>query len=166
MTAPEDLEMEFDRDDLLRVYLAEAEERLSQMEGGLVLLEGHPEDEELLQAIFRAAHTLKGNSATLGFAALTEFTHVLEDLLERVRSRTVNVTGELVSVLLGSVDVLRQLLSDAAKGLDGMSDSQRSFLGRLSGALEEKTSGRPSLRPTAPKRSEPKRASRFPGSIS
>ena len=86
MTAPEDLEIEFDRDALLGVFLAEAEERLSQMEEGLVALEEHPNDDELLQGIFRAAHTLKGNSATLGFAALTEFTHVLEDLLERVRS--------------------------------------------------------------------------------
>ncbi len=135
MTAPEDLEMDFDRDALMGVFLAEGEERLSQMEGGLVLLEDHPSDEELLQAIFRAAHTLKGNSATLGFGALTEFTHVLEDLLERVRSRTLPVTGDLVSLLLASVDILRQLLSDAAKGLDGMSPSQRSFLGRLSSAL-------------------------------
>jgi two-component system, chemotaxis family, sensor kinase CheA len=140
MTAPEDLEMEFDRDALLQVFLAEAEERLSQMEGGLVLLEGHAEDEELLQAIFRAAHTLKGNSATLGFEALTEFTHVLEDLLERVRSRTLPVTGDLVSLLLGSVDVLRQLLSEAARGLDGMSPPQRAFLGRLSSALGNETS--------------------------
>ena len=139
MTAPEDLEVEFDRDALIQVFLAEAEERLSQMEGGLVLLEDHPGDEELLQAIFRAAHTLKGNSATLGFSALTEFTHVLEDLFERVRSRTLPVTGDLVSLLLGSVDVLRQLLSDAAKGLDGMSPPQRSFLARLSSALGKKT---------------------------
>lgn len=139
MTAPEDLEMEFDRDALIRVFLAEGEERLSQMENGLVLLEDHPDDEELLQAIFRAAHTLKGNSATLGFGALTEFTHVLEDLLERVRSRTLPVTGDLVSLLLGSVDVLRQLLSDAARGLDGMSPSQRSFLGQLSSALKKET---------------------------
>jgi two-component system, chemotaxis family, sensor kinase CheA len=139
VTAPEDLEMEFDRDALIRVFLAEAEERLSQMEDGLVLLEDHPSDEELLQAIFRAAHTLKGNSATLGFVALTESTHVLEDLLECVRSRTLPVTSDLVSLLLGSVDVLRQLLSDAARGLDGLSSSQRSFLGRLSSVLENKT---------------------------
>lgn len=139
MTAPENLEVEFDRDALIQVFLAEAEERLSQMEGGLVLLEDHPSDEELLQAIFRAAHTLKGNSAALGYGALTEFTHVLENLLERVRSRTLAVTGDLVSLLLGSVDVLRQLLSDAARGLDGMSPSQRSFLERLSGALGDRT---------------------------
>jgi len=135
------LEMEFDRDALIQVFLAEAEERLSQMEGGLVLLEDHPGDGELLQSIFRAAHTLKGNSATLGFSALAEFTHVLEDLLEHVRSRTLPVTGDLVSLLLGSVDALRQLLSDAAKGLDGMSSSQRSFLGTLSSALGNKTEG-------------------------
>lgn len=154
MTAPEDLEMEFDRDALIRVFLDEAEERLEQMEGGLVLLEDHPGDEELLQAIFRAAHTLKGNSATLGYVALTEFTHVLEDLLERVRSRTLAVTGDLVSLLLGSVDVLRQLLSNAARGLDGMSPSQRSFLGQLSSALGNKTG-----RVAPPEEARPERAS-------
>jgi len=137
--------MEFDRDALLQVFLAEGEERLSQMEGGLVLLEDHPADEELLQAIFRAAHTLKGNSAMLGYGALTEFTHVLEDLLERVRSRTLPVTSHLVSLLLGSVDVLRQLLSDAAKGLDGMNSSQRSVLGRLSRVLGQETGNAASL---------------------
>ena len=106
------------REALLGVFLAEAEERLIQMEEGLVALEEHPNEEELLEGIFRAAHTLKGNSATLGFAALTEFTHVLEDLLERVRKRRLVATPALVTLLLESVDALRRLLADAAGGLD------------------------------------------------
>jgi two-component system, chemotaxis family, sensor kinase CheA len=132
---------EFDRKALLGVFLAEAEERLVQMEEALVALEEHPGDDELLQAIFRAAHTLKGNSATLGFGALTEFTHVLEDLLERVRNRSLAVTPELVTLLLESVDALRQLLADAAGGLDEMQASHRALLGRVSSAREQDAPG-------------------------
>ncbi len=137
MTTPESSGSEFDRKALLGVFLAEAEERLVQMEEALVALEEHPGDDELLQAIFRAAHTLKGNAATLGFGALTEFTHVLEDLLERVRNRSLAVTPPLVTLLLESVDALRQLLADAAGGLDEMQPSQRALLERVSGARDQ-----------------------------
>ena len=123
--------MDIDREAIMRTFLAEAQERIGQMEEALVLLETRPDDEEVVQTIFRAAHTLKGNSAMLGFQALTDFTHVLEDLLHRVRSRTLPVTGSLVSLLLQTIDVLRQLLADAAGGLDEMRPSQRAFLKKL-----------------------------------
>lgn len=126
--------MEIDREAIMRTFLAEAQERIGKMEEALVLLETRPDDEEVIQAIFRDAHTLKGNSAMLGFQALTEFTHVLESLLHRVRSRTLPVTGSLVSLLLEAIDVLRQLLGDAAGGLDEMKPSQRAFLEELAKA--------------------------------
>lgn len=141
MTTSDASGSEFDRKALLGVFLAEAEERLVQMEEALVALEEHPGDDELLQAIFRAAHTLKGNSATLGFSALTEFTHILEDLLERVRNRSLAVTPELVTLLLESVDALRQLLADAASGLDEMQPSHRALLARVSSAREQDAPG-------------------------
>ncbi len=136
MTTLESSVPDFDRKALLEVFLTEAEERLGQMEEGLVALEERPGDDELLQAIFRAAHTLKGNAATLGFGALTEFTHVLEDLLERLRKGALAATPALVTLLLESVDALRQLLADAAAGLDEMRPAQRALLARVSGARE------------------------------
>jgi two-component system, chemotaxis family, sensor kinase CheA len=141
--------MEFDREAFLKVFLAESQERIGQLEQGLVVLEERPEDEEVLQEIFRAAHTLKGNSAMLGFAALTEFTHALEDLLHRVRSRTLPVTGSLVSLLLGTVDVLRQLLADAGSGVDALKPAQRSFLKKLVKARDRGLSAKKAAEPRA-----------------
>ena len=65
------------------------------MEQCLVALEVRPDDAELLGELFRAAHTLKGNSATLGFTAMTEITHVLEDVLDRVRRKDAQLTRGL-----------------------------------------------------------------------
>jgi two-component system chemotaxis sensor kinase CheA len=127
---------DLDRAALLRVFREEAEERLVQMEEALVALEERPGDEELLQAIFRAVHTLKGNSATLGFSSLTDFTHVLEDLLERLRSRTVAASPALVSLLLECVDGLRRLLADAASGLDDMRPGERALRARVAGVRD------------------------------
>ena len=64
-----------DRDELLQIFSAESEENLREMEVAFVQLESTPEDEETLQAIFRAAHTIKGNAAGLGFPALAKFAH-------------------------------------------------------------------------------------------
>jgi two-component system, chemotaxis family, sensor kinase CheA len=135
--------MEIDREAIMRTFLAEAQERIGKMEEALVLLETRPDDEEVVQAIFRDAHTLKGNSAMLGFQSLTEFTHVLESLLHHVRSRTLPVTGPVVSLLLEAIDVLRRLLGDAGGGLDEMKPSERALLKKLETASEKgKVSGR------------------------
>ena len=80
--------MEFDAEALLLTFIAETEENLRVMEEGLLSLERHPDDPEVLQTIFRMAHTLKGNSASLGFTGVAEFAHALEDQLERLRKRT------------------------------------------------------------------------------
>lgn len=166
MTTPETPDpavSDLDRRALLGVFLAEAEERLTQMEEGLVALEEHPNDDELLQGIFRAAHTLKGNSATLGFGALTELTHVLEDLLEKVRKRRLVATPTLVTLLLESVDALRQLLSDAAGGLDEMRPPQRALLARVRAARDADAPGAPiDVALGHPMRREEDRASEVP----
>jgi len=160
---PDPAVSDVDRKALLGVFLAEAEERLTQMEEGLVALEEHPNDDELLQGIFRAAHTLKGNSATLGFGALTEFTHVLEDLLERVRTRRLVATPTLMTLLLESVDALRQLLADAAGGLDEMRPSQRALLVRVRAARDADAPGAPiDVALGHPMRREEDRASEVP----
>ena len=70
----------------------------------------------MLQTIFRMAHTLKGNSASLGFTGVAEFAHALEDQLERLRKRTRSATPGLVTVLLESIDALREMLPVAVEG--------------------------------------------------
>ena len=110
--------IDLDRDLILQSFAAQSDEGLAALEQALIDLETRPEDDETLHLIFRIAHTIKGDSAMLGFSALVTFSHALEDLLERVRDRTVPADGKLISVLLESVDALRELLSNALDGRD------------------------------------------------
>jgi two-component system chemotaxis sensor kinase CheA len=124
-------EPDFDLEGIIATFLAETEEGLAGMEEALVRLEARPADEEILSTIFRVAHTLKGNAASLGFAAPAEFAHSLEDLLDRLRARTLPVTGALVTLLLQAVDALRVMVPEAARGVEGMRPGHKELSGRL-----------------------------------
>jgi two-component system, chemotaxis family, sensor kinase CheA len=123
--------MEFDAEALLLTFIAETEENLRVMEEGLLSLETRPDDPEVLQTIFRMAHTLKGNSASLGFTGVAEFAHALEDQLERLRKRTRAATPELVTVLLASIDALREMLPVAVEGNHEIGPRHQAVLRRL-----------------------------------
>jgi two-component system chemotaxis sensor kinase CheA len=129
--------MQTERQALLALFLTESEEHLALMEQTLVVLESRPEDRDAVESVFRAAHTLKGNSSSVGFDRLAELAHVLEDLLERVRDGAIPVTRPLVGTLLEAVDVLRVTLRDAVDGKAGgdarvraMRESLKRELGR------------------------------------
>src|SRR5213596_1334157 len=80
------LPMELNQTELLRIFAAETEENLAAMEEGLLRLEAHPENAaQHVDQVFRAAHTLKGNSSSLGFTAMAALAHDAEHLLDRVR---------------------------------------------------------------------------------
>ncbi len=135
---------------VLQTFLVEAEERLAEMEEALVALESRPEDEDLIQTIFRGAHTLKGNASTLDFPKLSEFAHAMEDVLQRFRSRTLPVTTDLVSLLLRGVDTLRRMVLVAPTGRDDPDLAYGDLLDRFRAASSRETasedapaSGRP-----------------------
>jgi two-component system, chemotaxis family, sensor kinase CheA len=91
-------------------FFEESFEALDAMEAALLKLDiGSPEP-ELINTIFRVAHSIKGGSATFGFTEIASFTHSLETLLDELRSGTMPVTVELSNLLLKSVDVLRAML--------------------------------------------------------
>ena len=102
----------------MQIFSAESEENLREMEVAFVQLESTPQDEETLQAIFRAAHTIKGNAAGLGYPALAKFAHGVEDVLDGLRTGAIVLTTPLATILLQSVDALRQLVTSAVKGTD------------------------------------------------
>jgi len=81
------------------------------MESGLLNLDMGDVDSEAINTIFRAAHSIKGGSGTFGFSAVSNFTHVMETLLDEMRDGRRQVTQSAVDVLLGSVDCLREMLS-------------------------------------------------------
>ena len=102
--------------DDLKVFLQEAESLLDMLDQDIIRLEHEADDEELLQEIFRAAHTLKGSSGMLGLDQMAGLTHAMEDLLDRVRKREQVVTAELVDALLISLDGLKALKQELVEG--------------------------------------------------
>lgn len=94
-----------------QVFYEESFEGLDIMEELLLTLnEGDP-DSESINTIFRSAHSIKGGSATFGFNSVSEFTHILESLLDEMRDGNREVTSEAVDLLLQSVDCLREMLN-------------------------------------------------------
>ncbi|MEW6730513.1 MAG: Hpt domain-containing protein [Acidobacteriota bacterium] len=87
--------MEIDHEVILQTFLTDAMENLAKMEAALVSRETQPDNDELLNTIFRVAHTLKGDAALLGSDSLTGFAHTLEDLLNKLQKRTLSVSAEL-----------------------------------------------------------------------
>jgi two-component system chemotaxis sensor kinase CheA len=93
--------------DLIQGFMEESAELVESFERGLLELEQTPDDPEVLNRIFRAAHTIKGNSAMLGFADVAQFTHSLEDVLDRMRKGRLQVTHAGMNLLLRSLDMLK-----------------------------------------------------------
>ncbi|MCH7642474.1 MAG: chemotaxis protein CheA [Chloroflexi bacterium] len=91
----------------LKVFLEEAEEQLQLLDDDILRLERDGAREELLQEIFRAAHTLKGSAATIGHGNMAAVGHASETLLDRLRNGELAVNTEIVNALLHSLDVLR-----------------------------------------------------------
>ena len=93
----------------LQIWLPEAEEHLQLLDEELVRLERDASDPELLQEIFRAAHTLKGSSAAIKHHRMAQLTHALENVLDDLRNGVLSVSSSLVDVLLETLDALRIL---------------------------------------------------------
>ncbi|MFA7248625.1 MAG: chemotaxis protein CheA [Dehalococcoidia bacterium] len=102
--------------DELKVFMQEAESLLELLDEDIVRLEQQEESDELLQEIFRAAHTLKGSSGMLGFEAMAHLTHAMEDLLDRVRKKTLVVSPAIIDALLMSLDGLKILRDNITTG--------------------------------------------------
>ena len=103
--------MSIDLSQFHQVFFEESQEGLQIMETGLLELDCEDPDIETINAIFRAAHSIKGSSGTFGFTEITEFTHVLETLLDEVREGKRGLTQEIVDLLLKSVDCLGGMLA-------------------------------------------------------
>jgi two-component system, chemotaxis family, sensor kinase CheA len=113
--------MDFDREKIIAAFVAESEEGLERTEQYLIAAETDPGNTELLDEMFRVAHTIKGNASALEFPELAGFAHVMEDLLEALRKHEITISRELISLLLNGVDALRALVPAAAEGSDGLS---------------------------------------------
>ncbi|AHJ11563.1 hybrid sensor histidine kinase/response regulator [Sulfurospirillum multivorans] len=114
-----------DIQEILEDFLVEAFELIEQLDQNLVELESNPDDLELLNSIFRVAHTIKGSSSFLNFDILTGLTHHMEDVLNKARHGDLKLTPEVMDVVLESIDLMKSLLhairdsgNDTSAGID------------------------------------------------
>lgn len=96
--------------EILQDFLVEAFEMIEQLDQDLVELEQRPDDLDLLNRIFRVAHTIKGSSSFLNFDVLTKLTHHMEDVLNKARHGDIRITPEIMDVVLQSIDQMKSLL--------------------------------------------------------
>jgi two-component system chemotaxis sensor kinase CheA len=111
MTSDTNFELD-EMKEIIDDFLVEADELIGSLDTNLVKLETSPNDLELLNEIFRAAHTIKGTSSFLGFEQVTELTHKMEDILNKLRKSELTVTPGIMDLLLESLDILKVLLDN------------------------------------------------------
>ena len=107
-----------DMQELVQDFLVETNEIIENLDHDLVELESNQNDLELLNKIFRGAHTMKGSSSFLGFNKLADLTHHAEDILNKLRKGEMVVTREIMDTLLEFVDKTKQIISDIENGTD------------------------------------------------
>jgi len=137
--------MDFNREKVVASFVAESAEGLERTEQSLIAAESNPGNLELLDEIFRVAHTIKGNASALDFPQLASFAHVIEDLLEAMRKRELAISRDVISLLLDAVDALRALVPAAAEGNDRLSPSHL----ELKNAMARRAAGNLVPRPDA-----------------
>ncbi len=125
--------MSIDLSQFIATFLEESYEGLEIMESSLLNLDSA--DEETINTIFRAAHSIKGGAGTFGFNEVADFTHVVETLLDELRSGKQNTTPDLVNLLLESVDCIKALLEAAQDGPDADPGMIQNVHDRLQQAL-------------------------------
>ncbi len=103
-------------EELLKDYFSEAETMVDNLESNILAIENDPDNHDAIDEIFRAAHTLKGNSAAVEFTEISTFAHTMEDLLDEVRSDRVKVNEDIVDTLLKALDVIKAMLEERTNG--------------------------------------------------
>ena len=129
--------MSIDMSQFHQVFFEECFEGLEAMESGLLSLDIGDIDPEVINTIFRAAHSIKGGSGTFGFTVVAEYTHIMETLLDEMRDGRRQVTKPAVDVLLGSVDCLREMLTS----IQAEEDVNESSVAKHKAALEMELNG-------------------------
>ena len=143
-------------EELLKDFFAEAEQQVDTLESNILVVENDPTNHEAIDEIFRAAHTLKGGSATVEMTELSGFTHKVEDVLDEIRSDRLRVDEGVVDVLLSSIDVIKAMLEARADGniysenIDSLVEKLHAYIPE-SGKKGSKSSSKAAAKPVAPK---------------
>ncbi len=135
-------------DQVLQTFVSESTELLVQMEEILLALEGKPNDEETLHALFRTVHTVKGGAGIFGFDAVVDCAHIVENVLDRLRNGQVVLDHALIEWLLKSRDHLSGLVETVSTGNEpepALIEDGKKILAALAGYAGEKHASKPGL---------------------
>jgi two-component system chemotaxis sensor kinase CheA len=123
-------------EELLKDFFSEAQMQVDTLEQNILVLENEGGNKDSVDEIFRAAHTLKGGSATVEMMELSHFTHLVEDVLDAIRSDQLSVNEDVVDVLLSAIDVIKAMLGKRMEGAVYQEDTSE-IEGKLSTLLPE-----------------------------
>ncbi|MBJ7348207.1 MAG: Hpt domain-containing protein, partial [Thermoleophilaceae bacterium] len=146
---------DFDASEYIDLFLAESREHLDAISSALVTAEADPGDSDAVDAIFRAAHSFKGMSATMGFDQLAALTHALEGMIEVLRSSTTKLPSEAIDTMFATLDLLGEMVAQIER--DGATDADPAQLIAALAAHAKQQKKRPtiaaraSVRPARPK---------------
>lgn len=140
--------------ELLKDFFAEAWTQVDILEQNILVLENDPANHDAVDEIFRAAHTLKGGSATVEMVELAGFTHVMEDLLDAIRSKKVSINEDIIDALLAGIDVIKAMLNSRADG-QPYKASTESELNRLKSLIPSKAGAGKKTASTLTEKKEP-----------
>lgn len=105
-----------DTNQYMEMFLAESQDHLQSLNERLLDLEKDPTDSEAINEIFRSAHTLKGMSATMGYNAIAELTHDMENVLDLVRNDKLKADENIIDLLFKCIDALQQMVANVSNG--------------------------------------------------
>ncbi|MDR0568625.1 MAG: chemotaxis protein CheA [Spirochaetaceae bacterium] len=125
-------------EELLKDFFSEAQMQIDTLEQNILVLENEGGNRDAVDEIFRAAHTLKGGSATVEMMELSHFTHLVEDVLDAIRSDTVTINEDVVDTLLSAIDIIKAMLGQRMEG-SVYQDDTSAIEGQLSALLPEGT---------------------------
>ncbi|MEW6187458.1 MAG: chemotaxis protein CheA [Thermodesulfobacteriota bacterium] len=140
--------------ELIEIYFTEADDLLQRIEKGLLALEDNPDEPGCIQEVFRAVHTMKSSAAMVGFDTISEYAHLVENLLDRLRSGRLQPSRPLISQFLTGQSLLKTMVEKASRGEEPLSpvelQAQKEQLGRFMGleGLEEPSPLLPALSPS------------------
>ena len=119
-------------EEYIEEFIADAKEQIENLNNSILVLEKNQSDKEAIDVIFRAAHTLKGNSATMGFMSIKEMMHKLENVFDEVRNNKVKVNSDLIDLVFECIDEVEAMVDDvASSGSEGDTSGNAAIIERL-----------------------------------
>lgn len=123
----------------LEIFIDETKEHLQSLNEQLLILEKEPDNEDTINEIFRAAHSLKGMAGTMGYKRMQRLTHDMEDVFSEIRNGKMNVTPELVDILFKGLDALESYLANILEEADEGTEDNEDIIQALNQFLEKNT---------------------------